>query len=165
VYAAIFESGNGTTIVGGGFERENADEFFPPPAVSSVESPYAGQNPAPNNGNQFLPPMAPNLPGAPRVSQIVRLSDDGNWMDDNGGDWTELVSGANAGLSGRVPGWTLIDRDIAIIDTATLEVSYAERLMNIGMALAVNPGNGQVTMVGTEAPLLTPLVTMAASVT
>ena len=151
VYAAIFESGNGTTVLAGGFERENADEFFPPPAVNSVMSPYAGVNPPPNSGTGFFPAMTQDLPEAPHVSQIVRLEEDGRWMDDNGADWTDMVSGANAGLSGRVPGWTLIDRDIAIIDTDTLEVTYSERLMNMGMAIDVNPVTGDVAMVGLEA--------------
>ena len=43
------------------------------------------------------------------------------------------------------------DRDVAIIDTATREVSYAHRLMNICMAIAVNPASGQITVVGIDA--------------
>ena len=72
-------------------------------------------------------------------------------MDDNNGDWTEWVSGTNAALSGRIPGWDLPDRDVAIIDTATLQISYAQRLMNICMAIGVNPVSGEIAVVGTEA--------------
>src|SRR5262249_30639778 len=52
---------------------------------------------------------------------------------------------------GRVKGWTLLDHDVAIIDTSTLAVSYADGLMNMNMAIAVRPGSGQVTVVGTDA--------------
>ena len=72
-------------------------------------------------------------------------------MDDNGGDWTELVSGAQAAQSGRVPGWDLADHDVALIDANSLAVTYQKGLMNICMALAINPHTGAVTVVGTEA--------------
>src|SRR6185503_9120987 len=85
------------------------------------------------------------------VSHIVRKNSAGRWMDDNNGDWTEWVSGTNAALSSRVPGWDLTDRDVAIIDTSSLEVSYAHRLMNICMAIAVNPASGEISVVGTDA--------------
>src|SRR5437868_7201835 len=52
--------------------------------------------------------------------------------------------------AGRPQGWTLPDRDLAIIDTATLSVTYVSRLMNLNMALAVHP-SGAVTVVGTDA--------------
>src|SRR2546426_4949065 len=72
-------------------------------------------------------------------------------MDDNGGDWTEFVSGTNAALSGRVSGWDMPDHDVAVIDTATLGVTYLTGLMNICMDVAVNPASGQITVVGTDA--------------
>ena len=43
------------------------------------------------------------------------------------------------------------DRDIAVINAESLAVSYITRLMNIGMALAVNPATEAITLVGTEA--------------
>ena len=82
---------------------------------------------------------------------IVKKDANGNWMDDNGGDWTSLVSGPNAPLSGRPVGWDVLDRDVAIVDVATLGVTYATGLMNINMALAVHPVSGNVTVVGTDA--------------
>jgi hypothetical protein len=72
-------------------------------------------------------------------------------MDDNGGNWTDLVSGANADKSGRLPGWDLPDHDIAILDANTLALSWSNRLMNMDMAIAVNPASGAVSTVGTEA--------------
>jgi YVTN family beta-propeller protein len=71
--------------------------------------------------------------------------------DDNNGDWTEWVCGTNAAMSGRIQGWDLPDRDVAIIDTATLGITYAQRLMNICMAMSVNPVSGEIAVVGTEA--------------
>ncbi len=61
------------------------------------------------------------------------------------------MSGPQASASGRVADWTLPDRDVAIIDASSLAVSYARGLMNIVMAIGVRPGDGQVTVVGTDA--------------
>jgi YVTN family beta-propeller protein len=147
VYAAIFESGNGTTALGGGGTLPG---LFPPNVVSDPMGPYGGVNPPPNKGTAFEPPIAQGLPTPPPGPLIVRQDANGRWLDDNAHDWTELVSGANAWASGRRPGWKLSDRDLAIIDTASLGVTYASGLMNLNMALAVHP-NGQVTVVGTDA--------------
>lgn len=149
VYVAIFESGNGTTILAGGGDGDIID--FPPNAVSDPRGPYAGVNPPPNSGNNFVPAKNPNAGAAPPVGLIVRKNAAGEWRDDNNRDWTRFVSGDLASASGRPTGWDLIDNDVAIIDTATLGVSYATRLMNLCMAIAVNPATGRVTVVGTEA--------------
>lgn len=126
VYAAIFESGNRTTILG-------------EPDVSSPLNPYPGdQNPPPNAGTGFEPPLAPGLPIPPKVGLIVKKDANSVWRDDNGADWSASVT------------WDLHDHDVAIIDAATLGVSYARGLMNANMALAVQPG-GVVTVVGTDA--------------
>ena len=87
----------------------------------------------------------------PKVGLIVRKNAAGAWFDDNNHDWTQFVSGALSSVSGRVAGWDLVDNDVAVIDTATRAVTYATGLMNLCMALAVNPGDGRVTLVGTEA--------------
>src|SRR6185436_19339311 len=95
VYVAIFESGNGTTILGRRLTQLNV-----PPApgpVDDINGPYAGADPPPNNGATFNPPINPLLPGLPpRVSHIVRKNAAGRWMDDNNADWTEWVSGTKA---------------------------------------------------------------------
>ena len=147
VYAAIFDSGNRTTVLGGGAVMNIG---FPPNVVSDPAGPYAGANPPPNAGAGFDPPIAGGLPTPPPVALIVRQHAAGQWLDDNAGDWTALVSGAQAALSGRPVGWTLLDHDVALIDAATLAVTYADGLMNLNMALAVHP-SGAVTVVGTEA--------------
>lgn len=147
LYAAIFESGNASTILAGGLININAAL---PNVVSDARGPYQGRNPPPNRGNNFEPAMEGSAP-PPRVGLIVKRDGNGRWRDDNIGDWTDFVTGSLASASGRRTGWTLPDRDIAAIDVATLSVRYVGGLMNIGMALAVNPANGELALVGTDA--------------
>ncbi len=144
VYAAIFESGNGTTNLVGERKQSHANP------VDAKVGPYGGRNPPPNAGTGFQPAMREDLPPPPRVSHIVRQSEDGRWLDDNEGDWSELVSGRYARLSGRPNGWTLVDRDVAVLDTKTLELTYVDRLMNLNMGIAVHPKDGRLTVVGTD---------------
>lgn len=126
VFAAIFESGNKTTILGQA-------------VVSGSLNPYSGRpNPPPNAGTAFSPPIRAGLPVAPAVSLIVKQRSDGTWRDDNNGNWTPAVT------------WGLHDNDVAIVNASTLAVTYARGLMNANMALAIGPG-GQVTVVGTDA--------------
>jgi YVTN family beta-propeller protein len=149
VYAAIFQSGNGSTILGGGTSTGTLG--FPPNAVSSSSGPYSGTNPPPNSGAAFSPPIAPaNLP-TNAVGLIVKKNAAGQWMDDNNHNWTSMVSGANASQSGRPAGWDLPDRDLAVINASSLSLSYATGLMNMCMSVGVNPATGQVTVVGTDA--------------
>ncbi len=126
VVVAIFESGNLTSVVG--------DDD-----VDSPLGPYGGQLPPPNAGTGFDPPLNPNLPPAPRTSIIVKKDPtSGDWLDDNGGDWSQFIT------------WDLPDRDLAIINTTTLSVTYATGLMNLNMHVTVRP-DGQAVVVGTEA--------------
>ncbi len=148
VYVAFFGSGNGTTILGGGAITNIG---FPPNVVSDPAGPYGGVNPPPNAGASFDPPIAPTLPTPPAVGLIVRQDASGDWKDDNNGDWTALVSGAQAAQSGRPVGWTLLDHDVAVIDAANLALSYVDRLMNLDMAIGIDPGTGKIAVVGTEA--------------
>src|SRR6185295_3533980 len=153
VYAAIFESGNGTTVLGprltsfftGGSGYSQND-------VSDPSSPYNGQNPPPNSGTNFSPAIRvhSNAP-LPRTSMVVRKNSAGRWMDGNAREWTRFVSGGNAPQTDRVEGWDLPDRDVAIIDTGNFSVTYATGLMNLCMGIAVNPASGKITVVGTEA--------------
>ncbi len=148
VYVAIFESGNLTTILGnGGFVPND----FPFNVIQLFGGPHGGMNPPPNAGTGFEPPIDGDLDVPPGVSQIVRQDALGRWMDDNGGDWSAFISGARAHLTGRVGGWTMPDHDVAILDVASATVTYADHLMNLCMALAVNPVTGAIGVVGTEA--------------
>jgi YVTN family beta-propeller protein len=149
VYAAFFEAGNGTTCLTGG--KANPFEVD---LVRRPEGPYGGVDPPPNSGKNFVPPLNPSNPPPPPVSMIVRRNAAGHWMDDNNGDWTIFVSGSLStlgGVGGRVPGWDLPQRAVAMINANSLAVTYQSRLMNILMALAVQPGTGNVTVVGTDA--------------
>jgi YVTN family beta-propeller protein len=156
VYAAIFESGNGSTVLGGGAGGANMNIAFPPNVVNNPAGPWSGVNPPPNSRNDqdqpvFDPPINPAVNPAIRVSLIVKKDEQGRWMDDNRGDWTNIVTGPQAALSGRVVGWDLVDQDVAAIDTASLGVSYATRLMNMCMSVSVNPATGAITVIGTDA--------------
>ncbi len=148
VYVGIFESGNATTILGGGI----ADSVlaFPPNVVNQSSTPYNGLNPPPNDGTGFNPPLNPALPPPPAVGMIVRKDENGVWRDDNGADWNRLVTGAFANASGRLSGWDMPDRDVAVINTQSKQVSYIHRLMNIIMDVTVHPVSGQVSIVGTD---------------
>ncbi|MBL8764803.1 MAG: hypothetical protein JNM07_11090 [Phycisphaerae bacterium] len=152
VYAAIFASGNGSTVLGGGgLNSGGASLGFPPNVVSNVAGPYGGVNPPPNNGAFFDPPIDPANNPPIKASLIVKKNPAGQWMDDNNGDWTAFVSGAQAASSGRPVGWDLADHDIAAIDANTLSVTYARSLMNICMSVGVNPATGAIALVGTDA--------------
>ena len=150
VYAAIFESGNDSTVLGGGAAGA-ANIGFPPNVVSLAGTPYGGVNPPPNSGAAFNPPINLTQGTPPKVSLIVKKNAAGQWMDDNNHDWTPWVSGANAPQSGRLVGWDLADHDVAVVDVGSLSVSYVKHMMNICMALAVNPATGEVVVVGTDA--------------
>jgi hypothetical protein len=115
--------------------------------------PHSGVNRLPNLDGVFNPPLSTNLtPSFPRrVSLIVKKDSHGRWMDDSKGDWTEFVSGTNAFLNGRQPGWTLLDHDVAMINTSNSSVQYIDGLMNICMDIAVNPSTGRINVVGTDA--------------
>ena len=133
VYVAIFESGNASTLLTGAGYPPNVDGNFSPPLFEH-----------PNAPEGFYVEQSPD-------SLIVKKNAMGRWMDDNLGDWTEYISGTNAPHHGRPIGWDMPDRDVAVIDTATFEISYATGLMNICMDVAVNPASGQIAVVGTDA--------------
>jgi len=154
VYVALFLSGNGTTILGGQRDRDSAAgaDGFPPDVVDDPEGPHGGANPPPNGpGGTFVPAANPANPPPPRAGLIVRRDGAGRFRDDTGADWTEFVSGAKAARSGRLPGWELLDHDVAVVDTASRAVAYRGGLMNVCMALAVDPKDGALTVVGTDA--------------
>lgn len=124
VYAAIFESGNATGAI-----RESD--------VSATTGPYAGRNPPPNSGLTFDPPISRSLTLPPTVAQIVRRQPDGSWRDDNNRNWSSFVT------------WNVLDHDVAIINTSSLAVTYADSMMTNIMGIATMP-NGHVAIVGNE---------------
>ena len=147
VYVALFESGNSSTIIGPGI----SSGFPKPTPIDFPNSPSGGQNPPPNNGTNFVPAINPAISNPPpRVSLIVKKNSAGRWMDDNQGDWTEYIRGTNAAFTGRIPGWDVVDHDLAIINTSNFSLSYTGSLMNICMSLAVNPASGKIAVIGTD---------------
>lgn len=143
VYIAIFESGNHSTILGAHGQGS---------VVQDPTGPYGGQDPPPNDGENFNPPINPDLPVAPPpFGLIVKKNSEGQWRDDNTGDWTEFVTGLSAVISGRIVGWDMIDNDVIVVDANTLEMSAMTGMMNECMAIGVNPASGNVTVVGTDA--------------
>lgn len=126
IYAAIFESGNHSTLV-------------PWESVSDSTGPYGGVNPPPNLGGAFDPPINPNLPPPLPVSLIVKQdARDKQWLDEQGNAWNPFVS------------WDQHDHDIAIIHTDDLQVEYINGVMNANMQLATL-ADGRVAVIGTEA--------------
>ena len=89
VYCALFESGNGTTVLGGGFDGGVNVIAFPPNVVSDPLGPYNGLNPPPNAGSGFMPPLNSAAGPPPPVALIVKKLDTDVWVDDNGepGQW------------------------------------------------------------------------------
>lgn len=160
VYCAFFESGNQTTVIpgnvfhAGGFCSPQGGCTTVTSDVTHPAGPYGGAVPVPNAGTGFNPPMNPNNPPMPgNHSLVVRKNAAGQWMDDNGGNWTNIVTGGVAGTS-RIAGWDMPDRDVAMINAnnpTTASVTYKNRLGNILMAMAVNPSSGEVYVVGTDA--------------
>jgi DNA-binding beta-propeller fold protein YncE len=151
VYAAIFQSGNASTIISSGI---GPLESLPPTnPVTLPNTPYGGVDPPPNSGTNFVPALNPALSNAPPpiTGMIVKKNSAGQWMDDNQGDWTDFITGDNAALTGRPAGWDMPDHDLAVINAATFSVNYATGLMNLCMALDVNPTTGQIAVVGTDA--------------
>jgi DNA-binding beta-propeller fold protein YncE len=151
VYAAFFQSGNASTIISTGIgPLESLPRVNP---VTFPDTPYGGVDPPPNSGTSFVPALNPALSNtpAPVTGMIVKKNSTGRWMDDNQGDWTDLISGEDAALTGRLPGWDMPDHDLAAINAATFSVNYATGLMNLCMTLGVNPATGQIAVVGTDA--------------
>ncbi|MCB0763176.1 MAG: hypothetical protein R2815_08125 [Flavobacteriales bacterium] len=160
VYCAFFESGNRTTVIpgnefhAGGFCSVQTGACSTiPNVVANPAGPYGGVVPVPNSGNGFDPPMNPGNPPPPgNNSLVVRKNDAGQWLDANGGNWTQLVTGGLPNTM-RVAGWDMPDRDVAMIDAnapSTAGVTYKHTLGNILMAMAVHP-SGEVYVVGTDA--------------
>jgi len=125
VYAAIFESGNHSVII-------------PRAAVNSTVGPYGGANPPANSGTQFVPARTAGQPTPPKVAHIARKNSAGQWLDGNNRNWTSIIT------------WDVLDHDVAIIDTTTLAVSYANGLMTTVAGISVRP-DGRVCVVGSEA--------------
>ena len=145
VFGAFFESGNQSTIIQGDIGREVGSVIG---ASDIPAGPYGNVRVPPNNGNSFNPPLGPA--GLPPVQtpMIVKKNAAGQWVDDNNGNWTNVISG---GAGVRVQGWDMLDRDVVVMNANSNSVSYQRTLGNILMAMDVNPQTGRVSVVGTDA--------------
>ncbi len=174
VWGAIFESGNGTTLISG-IDGAGSANFPPESAIQSSSNPYGGPpafgeylHVASPGGDGWMVAGVEVNPGdmaltPPRTSVIVRSDGAGAWLDDNGRNWALFVDGANAALSGRRTGWTLLDNDVVsveidpdddgglVFDSGFGQDGYVHRQMNIVMAIARNPVTGEIWSVGTDA--------------
>lgn len=149
VYVLSYRSGNASTVLPGSFvDRQQL--AYQRNVVGHPQAPHAGRNPIPNAGDEFDPPLASDLPLPPRTGIIVQRQPDGRWVDDNDGDWSAFVSGELAPLTGRVPGWQVPDRDLAIVSTSGHAVDYRSSLLTHGLALALAP-DGALLLAGIEA--------------
>lgn len=146
IYGAFFESGNQSTVVNGDLGSETNN--FAPDISSEVHlGPYGNVKVPPNNGNNFNPPLgSAGMPDHAK-SLPVKKNANGRWMDDNGGDWTNVISGGD-GI--RVNGWDLPDRDIVVFDIGTNTVNYHHHMGNMLMAMDVHPTNNEIFVVGTD---------------
>ncbi|MSR29705.1 MAG: hypothetical protein EXS03_09075, partial [Phycisphaerales bacterium] len=124
VYVAIFESGNHSVII-------------PRATVSAASGPYGGQNPPPNSGGSFVPSIGAGLPQAPPVAHIARKNAASQWRDGNNRNWTSLID------------WDVLDRDIAVVNTATNTATYVNGLMTTVCGLGV-ASDGSVLAIGME---------------
>jgi DNA-binding beta-propeller fold protein YncE len=130
VYAAVFFSGNRTTVVGEDLVCDGG-AVAAPCEVSGRTMP--GGLPAPNANSAGVP--------GPETGLIVRQDDvTGAWRDGLGRDW-----------SGAVP-FSLPDQDVFRIDARRLEVTQSwARVGTVLFGMTVNPKNGRVYVTNTEA--------------
>jgi YVTN family beta-propeller protein len=133
VYAAVFHSGNQTTVVAEGAVCNGFQPFTPCPTGSNAFPGAPGGNPGPST----------NLQGkaAPEVGLIVKWNAQAaQWQDELGRDW-------NAGVMFNLP-----DRDVFGIDATTLaQTASWSGVGTVLFNLAVNPANGNVYVSNTEA--------------
>ena len=129
VYAAVFKSGNQTTVTSSllpcaGFDVDT------PCTVSGTAVPDSQLGPATNHAG---------VP-APRVGVIVKTAADGTFRDGRNRDWTSAIK------------FDLPDEDVFAIDASTLATTRA--FSHVGTTLfnlAVNPRSGVVYVSNTEA--------------
>jgi YVTN family beta-propeller protein len=133
VYAAVFHSGNQTTVVPEGAVCNGFDPFTPCPDGSNAFPGAPGGNPGPSTNLEGKP--------APEVGLIVKWNAQaGQWQDELARDWNAAVK------------FNLPDRDVFSIDATTLEQTGSwSGVGTILFNLVVNPANGNIYVSNTDA--------------
>ncbi|MFT5441269.1 MAG: DNA-binding beta-propeller fold protein YncE, partial [Myxococcota bacterium] len=131
VYAAVFHSGNQTTVVS---DQAVCDGFATAGTCVIDGQTMPGGNPGPSVNHQ--------LDTAPEVGLIIRYDNaQSKWVDELNRDWSNYVQ------------FNLPDQDVFSIDANTLTTSV--KAANVGTILfnmVVHPTNGRLYVSNTEAP-------------
>ncbi len=130
VYAAVFMSGNQTTVVSEGVV-----------CSGGITTPCTNSQGLQSPGGA-LPPSTDHLGNdAPDVGIIVKYNQgNGQWEDERGRDWSQVVR------------FNLPDRDVFAIDATTLEETNSwSGVGTILFNMAVNPVSGKVYVANTDA--------------
>jgi len=145
VYAAVFRSGNQTTLIPGDVDEPSTPDLICPGGASAgpCEVVSAGSgiiapggHPAPNENGEMVP--------APHTSLIVRFNEQsGAFEDELSRDWTGVIP------------YSLPDCDVAHIDANANPPAFVNDCVphvgTINLAMAVNPVNGNLYVANTEA--------------
>lgn len=146
VYAVPLHSGNRTTVVNANIITGNSSALDPrrladlglnDMACNGAPPPYPPLPPGIARNPALTDPRAP---AQPPVSLIVKWDNAAaRWKDEAGQDWTHC-------LPFRLP-----DRDLFVIDAASLALSSVPHLGTTLFDVSVNPANGKVYVPHTEA--------------
>ena len=132
VYAAIFKSGNQTTVL---HEQVVCDDSESVPCTIKVgEVNGVGKLPSPN-------PKTISGQVSPETGLIVKYNGS-QWVDELNNDWSNLVR------------FNLPDKDVFAIDADALTPVETDSFLNVGTVLfnmAVNPVSGNIYVANTEA--------------
>ncbi len=179
VYAAVFQSGNQTTLVSGEACGTAPTCTVPNSRVTNSSSPYSGQKVPPPAANAFCTASGQPFPcctgvrtgtcpaynaGAspfndrPFTSVIVKWRDcTGNtlpeWCDDNNSSWNNFLD-STVGSAGGGTVMEMRDRDVAIIDAdagAPSVTGYVQSAGTLNFGIAVNPSSQRLYVSNTDA--------------
>ena len=132
VYAAIFKSGNQTTVLHEQIICDSGESV--PCAVKTGEVNGVGKLPPPN-------PKTISAQVSPEVGLIVKYNGS-QWVDELSTDWSNLVR------------FDLPDKDVFAIDADAITPVETASFANVGTVLfnmAVNPVSGKIYVANTEA--------------
>ncbi len=146
VFAAVFYSGNQTTIVAG----DNAGS-----RVSDPASPYSGAIMPPPLGYNATSSPFNDRPGTSIIAKWRDCvgSPASEWCDDNNNSWNNLLDSVAGGAGGGTV-MQMRDRDVAIVDAdaaTPLVTGYVQSAGTLNFGLAVNPVTQHLYVANTDA--------------